>query len=165
MEESSHYYCKQCSEELTGEDFGDFCFSPQLLEKRAYSITCDGCGPTHVNSLGYCISPTCKRHARKEEVEVRPAFYWCCSKCEANHLVIPEPPPDMTEEEAIDYKAELGIQPWDQDEDCHLFSIPDTLICSKCGFVFATSGDYIVDLDEDSDSDSEGESADGNGTD
>ena len=60
-------FCKQCSEELFGEDFGDFrgIGDPtiELKPDEGWEALCEGCGLTLVNHEGVCISPYCtKRH-------------------------------------------------------------------------------------------------------
>jgi len=47
-------FCRQCSEEIFGEDFGDFrdC-SPTYGPFKA--VICEGCGATHVDFEGNCI--------------------------------------------------------------------------------------------------------------
>ena len=68
-------FCKQCSEELFGEDFGDFTgISTERNDiNRSYvSVLCEGCGPTSVNSKGECMyhkgrtSKECLADAQKE---------------------------------------------------------------------------------------------------
>lgn len=56
-------FCKQCSEELFGEDFADLAG----LCKRTEDIIviCEGCGVTHVDNTGKCIHPYClKQHGK-----------------------------------------------------------------------------------------------------
>ena len=68
-------FCKQCSLELFGEDFGDL--KNLKPEPAPYWITytvrviCEGCGATVVNQDGVCISGSClKKHgANKNERE------------------------------------------------------------------------------------------------
>lgn len=52
-------FCKQCSEETFGKDFGDLAGMPK------YSVTlCEGCGPIQVDVDGSCISNDCiEKHA------------------------------------------------------------------------------------------------------
>lgn len=48
-------YCKTCSEELFGKDFGDFAglISKELVESgHGCVVLCEGCGPIFVNDLG-----------------------------------------------------------------------------------------------------------------
>jgi len=52
-------FCKQCSEALLGEDFGELrglCGEGQTVE-----VLCEGCGPTIVNEDGVCVNTTCLR--------------------------------------------------------------------------------------------------------
>lgn len=56
-------FCKQCSEELFGEDFADFAGICQ--EGGLAVVICEGCGLTHVNYLGECINPDClEKHCK-----------------------------------------------------------------------------------------------------
>ena len=48
-------YCKTCSEELFGKDFGDFAglISKELAQSGDWAVVlCEGCGPIQVNDLG-----------------------------------------------------------------------------------------------------------------
>lgn len=48
-------YCKNCSEELFGKDFGDFAglLSKELVESgHGCAVLCEGCGWIYVNDLG-----------------------------------------------------------------------------------------------------------------
>lgn len=56
-------FCKQCSEELYGENLGDL----KGLEKGRRKVLCEGCGFTLVDEEGRCISPYCPKHSRNEE--------------------------------------------------------------------------------------------------
>lgn len=53
--------CKQCSEELFGEDYGDF---KNLNRLEHTQVACAGCGMNCVvDFTGTCVSSTClKRH-------------------------------------------------------------------------------------------------------
>ena len=63
-------FCKQCSEETFGEDFGDLkglITKEQEEEGYSVSVLCEGCGPAIVNSEGECISKHClKSHGAKQ---------------------------------------------------------------------------------------------------
>ena len=58
-------FCKQCSLELFGEDYGDFA---GLTSKKQYKkgfaaiVLCEGCGPIQVDPEGKCISPDCLKN-------------------------------------------------------------------------------------------------------
>jgi len=43
-------FCKQCSEEMFGQDFGDLAFG----EDRLWEAICEGCGFTIVDGDGVC---------------------------------------------------------------------------------------------------------------
>ena len=58
-------FCKQCSIEIFGEDYGDFNFDRgkgPLPPDIGWVANCEGCGPTLVNDEGECISPYCLKH-------------------------------------------------------------------------------------------------------
>ena len=62
-------FCKQCSEELFGEDFGDFVgiTKPEDWEKGlACVVLCEGCGPIQVDLEGRCISIDCLKKHNKQ---------------------------------------------------------------------------------------------------
>lgn len=51
-------YCKQCSEEIFGEDFGELAGISTADDDRrgmAALALCEGCGPTKVNAAGECL--------------------------------------------------------------------------------------------------------------
>lgn len=51
-------FCKQCSLELFGEDFGDMAgiVTPEEeAQDLAANVLCEGCGPTRVNDAGECL--------------------------------------------------------------------------------------------------------------
>jgi hypothetical protein len=63
-------FCRQCSEELFGEDYGDLANlgdGSELKSNEGWSAICEGCGFTLVddkgNCLGVCEEP---KHKRKE---------------------------------------------------------------------------------------------------
>ena len=62
-------FCKQCSEELFGEDFKDLAKlgDPKKMEQGFYPVVlCEGCGPIQVDYFGKCISPDClKKHGKQ----------------------------------------------------------------------------------------------------
>lgn len=59
-------FCKQCSEEIFGEDFEDLKGlgnGRKLKPLDGWVTICEGCGPTIVNEKGECISSRClKKH-------------------------------------------------------------------------------------------------------
>lgn len=60
-------FCKQCSEELFGEDYGDLSdlLRDGFIKYSNYevSVICEGCGFTIVDKLGACVSKDCKKHS------------------------------------------------------------------------------------------------------
>lgn len=57
-------FCKECSIETFGEDFGDLVgvTPPEANDRKRWRITlCEGCGPIQVDHLGRCISDDCLR--------------------------------------------------------------------------------------------------------
>ena len=60
-------FCKQCSIEMFGEDFGDLA---GLTNKEEHTdkdlfmqVLCEGCGPTMVDHTGRCVTNWClKEH-------------------------------------------------------------------------------------------------------
>jgi len=65
-------FCKQCSIENFGEDFGDLkgITDRKLTEEEincgmGWPTICEGCGPTLVNDEGECIESNClKEHGK-----------------------------------------------------------------------------------------------------
>jgi hypothetical protein len=56
-------FCKQCSEDLFGEDFGDLANLPEPDANGYSNVICEGCGMAKVDAKGVCWSKTClKRH-------------------------------------------------------------------------------------------------------
>jgi hypothetical protein len=51
-------FCKQCSVDMFGEDFGEFRRESDD-ENLAWLVLCEGCGPVQVNRRGECISGDC----------------------------------------------------------------------------------------------------------
>lgn len=64
-------FCKQCSEEVLGEDFGDLAgiTQPHDTERGLYvEVLCEGCGPTEVDHTGKCVSSHCmKEHGNESK--------------------------------------------------------------------------------------------------
>jgi len=64
-------FCKQCSIELFGKDFGDLkgiTSRKDWEQGKAVVVICEGCGIIQVDPDGRCISQDClKNHGRKEE--------------------------------------------------------------------------------------------------
>lgn len=55
-------FCKQCSIDNFGEDFGDLKLGP-LEPGKYWVVLCEDCGPIQVNQEGECVSPDClKKH-------------------------------------------------------------------------------------------------------
>ena len=66
-------FCKQCSEQLFGEDFGDLKgLSPQdcLTTDRYAVVLCEGCGTTQVDNDGNCIHHEAERHSALSDTGV-----------------------------------------------------------------------------------------------
>lgn len=59
-------FCKQCSIDMFGEDFGDLAglSSKEETERGLFALVlCEGCGPAQVDHEGKCISVDClKKH-------------------------------------------------------------------------------------------------------
>ena len=62
-------FCKQCSTELFGEDFGDLKGIGELTPEQredggwGFGALCEGCGSTLVDEAGQCILRNClKKH-------------------------------------------------------------------------------------------------------
>ncbi len=54
-------FCKQCSEEMFGEDFGDLAGMAPYDKEGLYPVViCEGCGPIQVDNEGRCISTDCE---------------------------------------------------------------------------------------------------------
>ena len=55
-------FCKQCSIEIFGEDYGDLkglSTDKDTKEGKYPVVLCEECGPTHVDHEGRCVSPDC----------------------------------------------------------------------------------------------------------
>lgn len=55
-------FCKQCSIDTFGEDYGDLAFiteQKEWEEGKASCDICEGCGPIQVDPLGNCVSKDC----------------------------------------------------------------------------------------------------------
>lgn len=63
-------FCKQCSEDLLGEDYGDMAeiVSEEEEAKGLMALVlCEGCGPIQVNRAGECLSVDCDEcHGKKD---------------------------------------------------------------------------------------------------
>ena len=57
-------FCKQCSVEMFGQDYGDLANlnTEPLLEGYGIPVICEGCGYILVNEKGECISKDCLRN-------------------------------------------------------------------------------------------------------
>ena len=58
-------FCKQCSIEVFGEDFGDMkaCSTKEDDTNKLYAgVLCEHCGPCQVDSEGTCITHTPEEH-------------------------------------------------------------------------------------------------------
>ena len=58
-------FCKQCSEELFGEGFGDLkgITKQEDFEKDLYCVViCEGCGITQVDPEGKCVCDVCLKN-------------------------------------------------------------------------------------------------------
>jgi hypothetical protein len=57
-------FCKQCSIDMFGEDFGDLAgitTEEDTANNRFVLVICEGCGPTDVDHTGKCVSGNCLR--------------------------------------------------------------------------------------------------------
>jgi hypothetical protein len=55
-------FCKQCSIENFGDDFGDLAGLSTIehTNKNEYALVlCEGCGPIQVDHTGKCVSTDC----------------------------------------------------------------------------------------------------------
>jgi len=64
-------FCKQCSMDIFGEDFGDLAklCTKKENEQGLYAIVvCEGCGTTLVDNEGRCVSSDClRKHSESKE--------------------------------------------------------------------------------------------------
>lgn len=66
-------FCKQCSEELFGEDSEDLAWRggkdrKLFRDEKGWEVLCEGCGFTFVDHTGKCVNPDClKKHGKKDE--------------------------------------------------------------------------------------------------
>ncbi len=61
-------FCKQCSEELFGEDFKELAGlgdGAKLEPGNGWEALCEGCGLIIVNEAGECIKPYCPKHGEE----------------------------------------------------------------------------------------------------
>lgn len=62
-------FCKQCSVEMFGQDFGDLANiskEQDTANKKYPVVLCEGCGPIQVDHEGNCISPDClEKHSSR----------------------------------------------------------------------------------------------------
>lgn len=61
-------FCKQCSIEMFGKDFGDLkgLSTEQHDKDELYCcVICEGCGHIQVDSNGACISENCLKNHKK----------------------------------------------------------------------------------------------------
>jgi uncharacterized cysteine cluster protein YcgN (CxxCxxCC family) len=54
-------FCKQCSELMFGEDFGDLA-TPEMSDGKFLDVLCEGCGATCVDRDGKCLLHTEEQH-------------------------------------------------------------------------------------------------------
>ncbi|MDW9491735.1 hypothetical protein [Sinorhizobium meliloti] len=68
-------FCRQCSIDTFGEDFGDLAALSTVedTEKGLYAVVlCEGCGPTQVDHEGTCIAPDCVHCHGEEKSDAAP---------------------------------------------------------------------------------------------
>lgn len=63
-------YCKQCSIEIWGEDYGDLALNKSCDEYKnddnyCYLELCEGCGWILVDKDGLCIDEECEEHGKQ----------------------------------------------------------------------------------------------------
>jgi len=60
-------FCKQCSIDMFGEDFGDLANlgpAEELGEGEGWSALCETCGGIVVSQEGTCIADWCRHHGK-----------------------------------------------------------------------------------------------------
>lgn len=66
-------FCKQCSIDHFGEDFGDLAnlggedtkvVGAHYDDDTVWAVICEGCGPTYVNNEGECVHDCLEHHKR-----------------------------------------------------------------------------------------------------
>ena len=70
-------FCRQCSIETFGEDFGDLkgLSTPEHTAQGLYAVVlCEDCGPIQVDHEGNCISPDCWKKGHKHGSQEAPAI-------------------------------------------------------------------------------------------
>lgn len=66
-------FCRQCSIEEFGEDFGDHARPGEILpDDRCYYVICEGCGIVGVNEKGECLTPDCLQKHGTKDWQVKP---------------------------------------------------------------------------------------------
>ena len=61
-------FCRACSMQLFGEDFGELAgITPEedWNEGKAVMVLCEGCGPIQVDPEGNCVSENCLKRGHK----------------------------------------------------------------------------------------------------
>lgn len=58
-------FCKQCSEEVLGEDFGDL--AELVKEGQVLHTICEGCGDCIVDHTGKCVARNCLKNHGVEQ--------------------------------------------------------------------------------------------------
>jgi uncharacterized membrane protein YgcG len=118
-------FCRQCSIEEFGQDFGDL--AGLVSPGSAGRVICEGCGITYVNHLGECVAENCLlahglrpktketpmlwfKHKHTGEIAMHanaPGSYWEPYE----PPVLPDPPADRDDDDADDDSSTLsGIE-------------------------------------------------------
>jgi hypothetical protein len=60
-------FCKQCSIEHFGKDFGELKNPEPLPPDHFWLVLCEGCGVIQIDSDGACVSKDCLRNGHTNE--------------------------------------------------------------------------------------------------
>src|SRR5262245_9447236 len=78
-------FCKQCSEELFGKDFGELrglTTEANTQDGLFASVICEGCGFVAVDHLGQCVGERCSK-GHKAEMPEKP---FICPQCGSRYF-------------------------------------------------------------------------------
>lgn len=108
-------FCAQCASEIGMET--DFTFE----DKRKgyyYSVLCEGCGNTMVNSKGECVSPLCLCKGHNVEVDKDLVFLASSTNIDISSLEVemeenvslPDPPPYLVFDNINEINKQTGYK-------------------------------------------------------
>lgn len=72
--------------------------------------------------------------ARRQVVELQPAYAFICDECGAESFVRSQPP-HLTDDELAELREDHGVEPWETGD---FTTMPSEVTCGSCGHTFAT---------------------------